>query len=247
MAVLAAFAGLLAVLSSWIVGGRLLLLARSSRRAPELLIGLGLVMMGGLWSPLVAVGRQATALSDPLRAALVATGALCGVAGISSLAAFNWRVFRSADAWARALAISVGLALVASFAFQGLASSWDVYAREERGPWIASTWILVANYAWANLEAWRAHAMLVRRRKLGLADPVVVDRMRLWALALLASLIAAGTAALCQALGVPMGGTRVGLWLSCVAALSAGTFLLLAFLPPSSYLERVRRRAAANA
>ena len=79
------------------------------------------------------------------------------------------------------------------------------------------------------------------------ADPVVVDRMRLWALALLASLIAAGTAALCQALGVPMGGTRVGLWLSCVAALSAGTFLLLAFLPPSSYLERVRRRTAADA
>ena len=141
----------------------------------------------------------------------------------------------------------MGLALAASFAFQGLASSWTEYAREERGPWMVSTWIVVANYAWANLEAWRAHAMLVRRRKLGLADPVVVDRMRLWALALLASLIASGTAALCQAIDVPVGGTRIGLWLSCVAALSAASCLVLAFLPPSSYLERVRQRAAASA
>jgi hypothetical protein len=202
-------------------------------------------MTGGLWSPLVAVGRQATALADPLRAALVVAGALCGVVGVSSLAAFNWRVFRAADGWARVLAFAVGLALAATFALQGIASSWTDYARDERGPWMLSTWIVVANYAWANVEAWRESSMLGRRCKLGLADPVVADRVRLWALALLASLLAAGTAGICQALGVPMGGTRVGLWLSGVAALAAASCLWLAFLPPAAYLERVRRHASA--
>ena len=108
-----------------------------------------------------------------------------------------------------------------------------------------STWIVVANYAWANVEAWRESSMLGRRCKLGLADPVVADRVRLWALALLASLLAAGTAGICQALGVPMGGTRVGLWLSGVAALAAASCLWLAFLPPSAYLEHVRRHVPA--
>ena len=247
MASIAAFAGLLSVLASVIVGARLLLLARRSRRAPELLIGLGLLMTGGLWSPLVAVGRQATALSDPLRAALVAIGALCGAVGVSSLAAFNWRVFRAAEGWARLLAFAVGLALATAFVLQGIVSSWTDYARDEHGPWMLSTWIVVANYAWANVEAWRDSTMLARRCKLGLADPVVADRMRLWALALLASLLAAGTAAVCQTLGVPMGGTRVGLWLSGFAALSAASCLWLAFVPSVAYLERVRRHAAAEA
>ena len=49
------------MLLAWIVGGKLLLLSRRTGQAPEFLVGLGLLMAGGLWSPLMAVGRQATA------------------------------------------------------------------------------------------------------------------------------------------------------------------------------------------
>jgi hypothetical protein len=244
METLALLAGLTSVLTCWIVGARLLSLGRRTRRTPELLIGLGLLLVGGFWSPLVAVGRQATGLPDPLRAAFVVAGALCAIAGVGSLALFNWRVFRPAP-WAGALAAVVSAALVACFAAQSLAPGWLHYARDERGPWIGATWVAVANYAWANLESWRQYRMLARRKTLGLADPVVTDRMRLWAMALLASLLATATAAVCQSLGIPVGGTAFGLWLSAVAAVSASACLWLAFLPPAAYLARVRRRAAA--
>ena len=244
MEAVALLAGLASVLTSWIVGGRLLALGRRTRRTPELLIGLGLFLVGGLWSPLVAVGRQAAQLPDPSRAAFVVAGALCAIAGVGSLALFNWRVFRPTPA-AGALALCVGVALLVCFAAQSRAPGWAGYARDERGPWSAATWVVVANYVWANLESWRQYRLLARRRALGLADPVVTDRMRLWAMALLASLLATATAATCQSLGIPMGGTALGLWLSAVAALSAAVCLWLAFLPPAAYLARVRTRAAA--
>lgn len=243
MQMLATLAGLASVLTCWIVGGRLLALARRTRRTPELLIGLGLLLVGGFWSPLVAVGRQATELPDALRAALIVAGALSAFAGVGSLALFNWRVFRPTP-WAGALAAGVSAALVACFASQSIEPGWLAYARDERGPWLAATWVVVVNYAWANFESWSHYRMLARRRRLGLADPLVTDRMRLWALALLASLIATTTAAACQSLGVPMGGTAVGLWLSGFAAVSAAGCLWLAFLPPAAYLARIQRRAA---
>jgi hypothetical protein len=84
-----------------------------------------------------------------------------------------------------------------------------------------------------------------RRRKLGLADAVATDRIRLWALALLASLLATTTAAVCQSAGIPLVGTTGGLWLSGAAAAAASACLWLAFLPPAAYLARVRRSAAA--
>jgi hypothetical protein len=244
MQVFALLAGLASVLTSWIVGGRLLALGLQSGRTPERLIGLGLLLLGGLWSPLVAVGRQATTLPEAVRVGLVVAGALCAIAGIGSLALFNSRVFRPGPVGI-ALAAGVGAALVACFAALCLGSRWLAYARDERGPWIGATWVAAANYTWGTFEAGRRHAMLARRQKLGLADAVVTDRIRLWALALLASLLASATAAACQSAGIPLGGTAGGLWLSGAAAAAASACLWLAFLPPSSYLARVRRLAAA--
>jgi hypothetical protein len=240
MEVVAGLAGLVSVLTSWIVGGRLLLLAKQSRCMPEFWIGLGLLLVGGLWSPLMAVGRQAVGLPDAVRTGLVMAGALSAIGGVSCLALFNWRVFRPSDAWAWALVAGLIVAITACFAAQAVAPGWIGYARHEQGPWLLGTWVVAANYVWASFESWRHYVMLARRRKLGLADPVVVDRMRLWALALLASLLASATAAICQSLGLPLGGTALGLWLAGVSALVAACCLWLAFLPPDAYLAWVR-------
>jgi hypothetical protein len=243
MTIFAALAGLVAVLTSWIVGGRLLWLARRTRQAPELLIGGALFLAGGVWSPLVAVGRQATGLSDELRAALVAVGALAGVAGMTMLAVFNWRVFRPQERWAAALAGTIGLALLGHFAAQSLMLGWTDFARSERGPWLFGTWLGVGIYAWSTYEAWRQYRMLARRRALGLADPVVTDRMRLWALSMTSAFAGAGVLAVCQLLGIPVGGTLLGLSVSAAIALLASSFLWLAFLPPAAYVARVRAAA----
>jgi hypothetical protein len=240
MILIAALAGIVSVLTSWIVGGRLLLLARRTRQAPELYIGLALVLTGGVWNLLMSIGRQAAALPDGARAALVAAGALAGVAGMVCLATFTWRVFRPGRGWAMALVSSIGVALATAFAAQTLTSGWVDFAHHERGPWLFGTWLGVGIYVWSNLEAWRQERMLARRLALGLADPVVADRMRLWALAMAAALIASTTLAACQVLGVPVAGTTVGLSITAVVALVAPACLWLAFLPPASYVARIR-------
>lgn len=243
MVILAALAGIVSVLTSWIVGGRLLLLARRTRQAPELYIGLALLLTGGVWSPLVAVGRQAEALPDGVRAVLVAAGALAGVVGMAFLAGFNWRVFRPRDRWAMALVAAIALTLVAMFGAQTAGRGWADFAHTEQGPWLLGTWLGVVIYLWSNLEAWRQHRMLARRLALGLVDPVVADRMRLWALAMAAALTASTLLAACQALGIPVAGTVVGLLATAAVALAASACLWLAFLPPASYVARVRAAA----
>lgn len=247
MMALAAIAGLFSVLTSWLVGGRLLLLARRTRQAPELLIGLALLLAGGCWSPLTSIGRQVTALPDSARATLVIAGSLCGAAGMIALAVFNWRVYRADAGWARALAGSLAVTLVCVFVLQGTGSGWVDYARTERGPWLLASWIGVVIYGWATLEAWRHFRMQVRRRSLGLADPVVFDRMRLWALGMNAALVGSSILAVCQALGIPVAGTAVGMTAAALIAAAAGACLLLAFVPPAAYLARVRRAAGAEA
>jgi hypothetical protein len=246
MALLAAIAGLFSVLTAWFVGVRLVLLARRTRQAPELLIGLALMLTAGCWSPLVAVGRQADALSDPVRAALVVAGALCGIAGMTCLAVFNWRVYRPAAAWAPALSALIALALCAAFALQSSGVGWVTYARTERGPWLLASWVGVGIYVWATAEAWLQYRMQARRRAIGLADPVVTDRMRLWTLTMGSAFAASIFFATCQATGIEVAGTTLGLLLTGVMASFAGICLLLAFVPPASYLARVRRAAGAE-
>jgi hypothetical protein len=241
--ILGAVAGIVSVLTSWIIGVRLLALARRNHAAPELLCGLGLLLTGGVWSPLIAMGRQATALSDPLRAGLVLAGALVATPGITCLALFNWRVFRPSEGWGLAFGAAIALTLAGLLVAQTLGPGWFVFARDEQGPWIFAIWAAVASYVWANVEAWRHYSMLARRQRLGLADPVVVDRMRLWALAMLAAILAATSLGTCQMLGIPVAGTVPGLLVTVFATVFTSICLWLAFLPPASYLAAVRQRA----
>ena len=243
MEIVAALAGIASVLVCWLVSLRLLLLARRTGQLPELLIGLGLLLAGGLWSPLMAVGRQATALPDSVRTALVMLGALTAIFGMSCIAIFNWRVFRPSDAWAPAFVAAIAAALVGLAAAPSVGSGWLVFAQSEQGAWTGVSWIGVVIYLWSSLEAWRQHAMLKRRQRLGLVDPVVTDRLRIWTWMMLNSVAASAVFATCQTLGIPVAGTTLGLILTAIAALLSAVFLVLAFMPPAAYLESVRRRA----
>jgi hypothetical protein len=247
MQVAAALAGLLSMLVSALVGVRLVRLARRTRQIPELLIGLDLLLVGCGWSALVAVGRQATALPDATRVALVIAGATCAIAGTACLAVFNCRIFRPGSAGARVAAAAIGLAYLGIFVAQAFSPGWLAFAREERGPWTAASLVAAFNYAWSFLEARRHAEMLRRRLEFGLADPVAADRVRLWTLLMatgtLASLVFAGF----QALGVPIAGTTLGLSLAAGVSLFSVALLWLAFLPPARYVDAVRRRAAAPA
>jgi hypothetical protein len=245
--IVAALAGIASVIVAWIVGCKLLLIGRRTGQLPEFLIGLGLLMAGGFWSPLMAVGRQATGLSDGVRVALVVCGGLSGIVGMICIAVFTRRVFRPEQSWALALTAAFTCAIVALYAAQTFQPGWLTFAREERGPWTHVSAVGGVIYTWSCVEAWKAHAMLSRRMRLGLADPVVTDRMRLWMWLQLNSMLASVVFATFQQLGIPVAGTTIGLLLGALAGFLSAVFLTLAFMPPTSYLDAVRRRALVEA
>jgi len=247
METLAIIAGLLSMLISLGVGTRLIRLAGRTQQAPELLIGVSMVMMGFGWSILGTAARQAEGLSDPIRVGVMIAAALCAIVGTSCLALFNWRVFRSGVAWAGIVAAAVALSLIAVCLAQTVAPGWLAFAREERGPWRLVTWIGFINYVWSALEAWRHQTMMMRRQRLGLVDPVVLDRVRLWSITMSSAVVATLLFGTLQALGIPINGTPIGLGLTAVISLISSVAMFLAFVPPSAYLASVRRRAVAAA
>jgi hypothetical protein len=246
MEVAAGLAGLLSVLVSLFVGVRLVLLAYRTGQTPELLIGLDLILVGAFWNALIAVGRQATGLPGEVRAALVCAGALSAVAGTACLMVFTWRTFRPDRAGALAAAI-FSLAFAGLFVAQSLSTGWLVFATDERGPWSNASLFTSFSYVWACFESMRHASMLSRRVRIGLADPVVADRVRLFATLMATGTVASWIFAGFQAAGIAVGGTTIGLSLGGTVCLFSVALLWLAFLPPASYLESVRRRALVEA
>jgi hypothetical protein len=247
MQVAAALAGLLSMIISGLVGVRLMLLSRRTGQVPELLIGLDLLLVGCGWSLLVSVGRQVTALSDASRVAMVVAGAVCAIAGTACLVIFNCRIFRPGSAGARIAAALIVLAYLGIFVAQGVSPGWLTFAREESGPWTAASLVAAFNYGWSFSESQRHARMLRRRLKLGLADPVSADRIRLWSLLMATGTLASLLFATFQARGIPIAGTTLGLSLAAGVSLFSVALLWLAFLPPARYVEAIRRRAAVAA
>ena len=102
-------------------------------------------------------------------------------------------------------------------------------------------------YAWTGIESLRHYATYRRRLALGLADPVVVNRMLLWGLMGLATVVVVvvdsvllyAASELAREVGIPL--------VTSGGGLLVGILLTLAFFPPPRYLAVVRRRAAATA
>jgi hypothetical protein len=240
-------AGLLSMFTSLAVGAKLLRLAGRTQQLPELLIGASLVLTGFGWSALASAGRQGEGLSDEIRVAMLIASAVCAIAGTVCLSLFNWRVFRPEVSWPGVVTGAVGLSLVAIGVAQTLEPGWVVFAHEERGPWRLVTWIGLLNYIWSAIEAWRQQTMMVRRQRIGLSDPVTLDRVRLWTISMVAAVIASTVFGTLQMAGIPISGTPIGLGVTAVISLISSTTLFLAFSPPTSYLASVRRRAVAAA
>lgn len=238
----AAAVGLL-VATSIVVGIRLLALHRRSGGAPELLLGLMLLLSVGAGYPLLIAANRAG--PDAVRPLFIVS-TLCVNAGFAMLFAFTWRVFRPDAAWGRALAGAGMLALLTNAALR----CWDAATGAEvriagevlRESLLQGAPVLLA-YLWTAWESLRYHGLMRRRLALGLADPTVCDRFLLW-----------GLMALFVAAGVTLNG--VALWRQVdilttpwVLLASSGTglaqaiLLVLAFVPPSSYLAWVRSRA----
>lgn len=221
------------VVDLWI-GGRLLRLARRTRGLPELGFGACLLLFGGLGIPTAAVARLGPFASDGAN-----QGLLIGALGLENLGSFalflaTWRVFRPNANWARALVWIAGGAFLVSTPTSG----------DDGGVlyWLGCVFRGLP-FFWSALEATRYWGLLRRRRALGLAEPIVIERMALWALS--CSACAFGFVVFIGARLVGMEPTAAPVLLaqSSVALLSGGA-LWLGFAPPDWYRARFDASAA---
>jgi hypothetical protein len=235
-------AGIFSVVSL-VLGVRLLFLWRRTHKLPELLIGSAFLLEGVLTNVLNALERShalSPSLAGPIHAGLnltSATGAVC-------VALVAWKVFRPNERWAP-LAVGLCAVLLAAYTVDSLTPRAGLYGPRNLGWWWASVVARSGAHAWVGVEALRYQRMMRRRLRFGLADPVVANRMGLWA--------CAGIAIAVLWLGVGLARTVAGaegvqspptLLFVAVMGVVASITNWLVFLPPHSYVEWIRRRAS---
>jgi hypothetical protein len=230
------------------VGWRMLALWRSTRQTPEMLLGLGLVLMSCVATPLAGLGRL------PATAGAI-FGKLCFAAGMGTVAvaavlliAFTQRVFRPDSGWARGLFVGVSFLLAAAVAWM----SWvnfvgetltEVVPRMRPGTLVLMGSLLVC-FAWASCESLLHHANLKRRLALGLVDPILVDRFFLWGVSSGATTLLMGVLLYCVQTGMVIMRDPVSLSAIAIVGSVMSAAWYLTFLAPESYLEFVRRHTA---
>lgn len=246
MAWLAALGGGLFVLASLVVGARLMWLARRTRGLPEFVLGGGLFLMGGLGYPLLAVAVQARGLPAGARIAMGVGNMALTVVGMSGVAWFTRRVFRPREPWAAVLLAALALGYAALALLQivgpGVLAALDA---PDHGLWANSAWLGLVAMLWAGLESVRYYRMQRRQLALGLSDPVVADRFRLWAISILCAACISGISLGLRMLGIDTAGTAAGSLVIGTLGLVTAGYMWMAFVPPKSYLERVRARSVA--
>lgn len=236
---LGAIGGSCFVLAGLVLGTRLLLSWRKTRKLPELTLGLGLLLMGGLSYPLLVVARVVPDLGDSTRIALtVASQILMGI-GVTSVGAFNWRVFRPDSRIAASLVVGLALAFLLLMALQAWDPGYLRFALRNEGILRWSLPLTGFSMYWAAFETWRYFGLLQRRHALGMADPIVLDRMRLWGIATTAASVINISTWVSQLVGIDPATAPAPAAITGVFGLVAAAGVWLAFFPPESYRQHV--------
>lgn len=223
-----------------VVGARLLILAARQRRLPELAFGATFVLLGVVGYPLAISARSAaggTGDGGLLAAALAAQNL-----GALAMYVATWQVFRPDAVWALRLVSMAGGVFLASLLGDSFQAGRPLL--RDGGSWYYLGFAARAlAFVWAAHEAFRYHGMMRRRLALGLGDPVVADRFRLWAVSATAVAVAFG-AFLAGRLFAPDGVMAAPVLIATsLAGIVAGVTVLLAFSPPAAYVRHVASRA----
>jgi hypothetical protein len=236
--VLAAASGSLYLVTMTTLGVRLVFLSRRNRAKPELWLAIAFLAGGSFGATCEVVGSRFLAGSDPAAAFwVVGLGKLASAIGLRSYDYFVWRVFRPGARWAGALffvlATGAGLALVGFVAGGTL----------ERGAGHAWFWlelgVRVASPIWLAFESLRFWSQMRRRAAIGLADPLVTDRFRLWATGALTGLVMLLCSVPPQLLSTDHPLQKASLLTLGLMGLAATAAYWFAFFPPEWYRSRV--------
>jgi hypothetical protein len=228
-------ATLLSCLIQFIVGVRLLLLAKKTRAWPEFLIGLALFLVGtGKATDLCcqAVFGQITTFADMI-VKLQFT--------ISHLLFFLiWCVvFRQRVWWARVLSIAAGLVLAGGYGYQAV-SGWQITSTA----WATDfdqlrVYVASVGFAWGTIECFIYYARLRKQIRFGLVPASTAFRVLLWGCVMAANTLLLVAIYLSAGLDIIENSTLAVIWVSI--NLFSGIGWWLSFLTPKSILRMFDR------
>jgi hypothetical protein len=226
------------------VSFRMLRLAMRNGGTPELLLGTMLFLTVGIGYPALIAASRAPAETARV---LFGVSNVCTNGGFALLFVFTWRVFRARERWAAGLACAGVAVLLVNLVLR----VHDAFTQPELrlggeavGQSLLQAGPVCAAYLWTAIESLRYYAQMRRRLRLGLADPVVVNRFLLWATMALAVFAGIVLNTIALASHVDILKSPLVLFGSSCTGLTQAVMLFLAFLPPRAYLAWVRSRAS---
>jgi hypothetical protein len=236
-------------LTTLVVAVRLLALWRRTRELPELVIGMGVVLVSVIGMPLALAGRLPQNVATAFGNAVFGVGFVFVCSGITLFFVFTASVFHAGSRWARAAVAAAGIAMAAIALGLIRAASFGNDITEiianTRSWAIAAVGMLVAAFAWTAYESLRYYRQLLRRRTLGFADPVVENRFLMWGVGGVAMVVMAGSIAGSLVAGKAVLLDPLALGIMAASGLVMGSTWLLTFFPPRFYLRLIGGESAA--
>jgi hypothetical protein len=221
----------IATLIGLVVGIRLALVALRTRRLPETL--LALVLLLSIFGANLLHGAALT-LGGEGEVLLRGAAMFCANLGPTLLLLFLWRVLHPTERWFGLLfGVAVGTAM-ASLAGEAVTGSLHTPLVDGTWGWLGFA-VRLSAFGLTAIEVLREHARLDRQRNLGLVDALTTHRVLLWGLAASAAATVVFVTGFASALSttadrVPLVGLVTG-----TVGIAAAAFIWLAFFPPAFY------------
>lgn len=231
------------LVSSLVIGVRLLVLWNRTRQLPELLIACGILGIGPIGFAFTLVGTSSSETLPALVPICLAAALFSTSAGAFAAAIFNWQVFRPDAAWLRPVLGVVAALFFASLVHEAISTGFSdatAVGSGFRPHSVLSTAILL----WGAAESLRYFTMMRRRAKLGLADPLVTNRFLLWGLGIGAAGVGSAiSVTACAITGQHMLAIPWVTVSNSFHGFTAAVLMWVAFIPPGIYRRFVESRS----
>lgn len=235
-----------------VIGVRLVRLSRTTGQRPEKLLGLGLQLTAcwgyGVMIASLVVRQGMGALDHPLGIAVTGLGWVAHNIGVMCMLGFILLVFRPKETWARVLAGSLAAMLWIGWSLFALQGGL-VDPTPHGAYWIA----FAANGTyplWVSIESFSYWMKMRRRQALGLAEPLVVDRFRIWGISSISAAASIWSTNIPVWLGASDGSmeattiTTISLLITSAFGMLTVSGYWLTFFPPEWYRQRIEGAAA---
>lgn len=238
------------------VGSLLLVRGRRAGEWTQWVLGLHLILSMGIGYVLASVGVTSVEFGAPLPDGwlpwLVGGGYASSALGLCLTLDFTRRVFRPGHPVALCIAMASGTAIWAGWL--GYALSGGLLHGHFVGGWYwLMTGGMIATNIWVAFEPLLYFSRLRKRVRLGLAEPVVANRMLLWGIGSVARAVLAPAGPIASAWmagldeSARLSAGAVVLVVTSALGLITGVAYWLTFQPPRAYLRWVEARAGKGA